>query len=127
MLSNSTSSKLSIALLLCLFQFITHKTSSYRQHRRYLMRDRPKELADIVSEADFAKSQSYNLDKSRFAFVENTFKQALVVLQLHYDFLPWLWNLSGQKMLQYTGYGEEYEVGRNRFIVVLVINANYTA
>ncbi|KAL1930672.1 hypothetical protein VTP01DRAFT_10834 [Rhizomucor pusillus] len=86
---------------------------NYRQHRRYLMRDRPKELADIVNEADFAKSQSYNLDKSRFAFVENTFKQALVVLQLHYDFLPWLWNLSGQKMLQYTGYGEEYEIAQS--------------
>ncbi|KAJ8662417.1 hypothetical protein O0I10_002111 [Lichtheimia ornata] len=83
---------------------------NYRQHRRYLMRERPQDLADIVNETDFSKSQSYNLEKSRFAFVENAYKQLEILLQLHYDVLPWLWDFSGRLLSQYAGYGSEYEI-----------------
>lgn len=74
------------------------------------MRERPQYLADIVNETDFSKSQSYNLEKSRFAFVENAYKQLEILLQLHYNVLPWLWDFSGRLLSQYAGYGSEYEV-----------------
>ena len=74
------------------------------------MRERPKDLADIVGESDFTKSQSYNLDKSRFGFIENAIKQAEALLMIHYDVLPLLWDFSGRLLFEYLGYGPEYEV-----------------
>ncbi|CAO3684341.1 unnamed protein product [Rhizopus stolonifer] len=55
---------------------------NYRQYCRYLMRNCPSELADIVTEKDFKKAQAYNLDKSRFGFIEGVYKQAETVLML---------------------------------------------
>ncbi|KAI8365328.1 peptidase family M48-domain-containing protein [Radiomyces spectabilis] len=92
---------------------------NYRQHRRYLLKDRPKDLADIVSEEDFKKSQAYNLEKSRFAFVENAYKQLETVLTLHYDVLPWLWDFSGRMLFKYTGYGADYEICHSLVFVVI--------
>lgn len=74
------------------------------------MPSRPKELADIVSESDFQKSQRYNLDKSRFGFIENLWKQLEVLLQFHYNVIPWLWDFTGRLLYQYAGYGPDHEV-----------------
>lgn len=74
------------------------------------MRNRPAEIADIVSEEDFKKAQFYNLDKSRFGFVEGLYKQIETVLMLHYDALYKIWDISGEVLLKLTGYGAEYEV-----------------
>lgn len=84
--------------------------SSYRQHNRYLMPERPSELADIVSEEDFKKAQAYNLDKSRFGFIEGIYKQVETIFMLHYDALPKIWNYAGEILYKFTGYGSEYEV-----------------
>lgn len=73
------------------------------------MRDRPSDLTDIVTEEDFKKAQAYNLDKSRFGFVDGLYKQIETVLMLHYDALPYFWNLAGQILYKVTGYGSEYE------------------
>ncbi|ORZ26199.1 peptidase family M48-domain-containing protein [Absidia repens] len=83
---------------------------NYRQYRRYLMRDRPKELADIVTEEDFKKAQSYNLDKSQFGFVHDLIKQLESVAILHYDGMAWLWYTSGYLLETYGGYGSEYQI-----------------
>ncbi|KAI9320493.1 peptidase family M48-domain-containing protein [Dichotomocladium elegans] len=92
---------------------------NYRQHRRYLMRERPKELADIVDEADFRKSQSYNLEKSRFGFIENAYKQLELILFLNYDALPYLWDLSGRLLLRYAGYDSKYEILQSIIFVII--------
>jgi STE24 endopeptidase len=86
---------------------------SYRQYTRYLMRNRPAEIADIVSEEDFKKAQLYNLDKSRFGFVEGLYKQIETVLMLHYDALYKIWDFAGQVLYKFTGYGTEYEVSES--------------
>ncbi|KAI7864682.1 peptidase family M48-domain-containing protein [Spinellus fusiger] len=80
-----------------------------RQYRRYLIVERPKELADIVSQEDFTKAQSYNYDKSRFGFVENAYKQIESVAMLHFDVLPYIWNVAGD-VLASRGYSAEYEI-----------------
>ena len=84
--------------------------TSYRQYQRYLQLERPTELADIVSKADFTKAQAYNLDKSRFGFIESFYKQFETVLLLHYDALPYIWDLSGDLLFNTTGYGSDHEV-----------------
>ncbi|KAI8327388.1 peptidase family M48-domain-containing protein [Blakeslea trispora] len=83
---------------------------NYRQYNRYLMRQRPSELTDIVTEEDFKKAQAYNLDKSRFGFIENLYKQTETVLMLHYDALPAIWNYAGQLLFSLTGYGPDYQI-----------------
>jgi STE24 endopeptidase len=83
---------------------------SFRQYKRYLMLERPTELADIVSKEDFAKAQAYNLDKSRFGFFESFYKQFETVLLLHYDALPYIWDVSGNVLFKLFGYDTEYEV-----------------
>ncbi|KAG0746123.1 hypothetical protein G6F57_002971 [Rhizopus arrhizus] len=83
---------------------------NYRQYCRYLMRDRPKELADIVTEVDFKKAQAYNLDKSRFGFIEGAYKQFETLLMLQYDGLPFIWDLSGNILYKISGYGTDYEI-----------------
>ncbi|CEG66514.1 hypothetical protein RMATCC62417_03079 [Rhizopus microsporus] len=92
---------------------------NYRQHCRYLMRHRPDELADIVTEEDFKKSQAYNLDKSRFSFIESFYKQIETVLMLHYDALPKMWNFSGDLLYKISGYSTDYEILHS--IVFLII------
>ncbi|CEJ00851.1 hypothetical protein RMCBS344292_14897 [Rhizopus microsporus] len=92
---------------------------NYRQHCRYLMRHRPDELADIVTEEDFKKSQAYNLDKSRFGFIESFYKQVETVLMLHYDALPKMWNFSGDLLYKISGYSTDYEILHS--IVFLII------
>ncbi|KAI8888519.1 hypothetical protein K501DRAFT_210173 [Backusella circina FSU 941] len=91
----------------------------YRQHKRYLMKERPKELADIVTEQDFKKAQAYNLDKSRFGFFEGFYKQSETILMLHYDVLPKLWQLSGEWLSSFAGYGSEYEITHSIIFTLL--------
>ncbi|KAI8969992.1 peptidase family M48-domain-containing protein [Mycotypha africana] len=95
------------------FQCIVYVFEQYlnlRQHRRYLLRDRPTELADIVTAEDFKKAQAYNLDKSRFGFIVGLYKQIETVLIIYYDVLPTLWNISGFAMYKVSGYGPEHEI-----------------
>ncbi|ORY95391.1 peptidase family M48-domain-containing protein [Syncephalastrum racemosum] len=106
------------------FSFAVYGFEQYlnlRQHRRYLIRERPKELADIVSETDFQKSQQYNLDKSRFGFIEGAYKQLEMTLQLHYDVLAVLWSLSGSLMQKYLGYGPEYEITQSMLFTTFFV------
>lgn len=74
------------------------------------MPERPSELADIVTKQDFKKAQLYNLDKSRFGFIEGIYKQVETILMLHYDALPKIWDYAGELLYKFTGYGSEYEV-----------------
>ncbi|KAI7853631.1 peptidase family M48-domain-containing protein [Circinella umbellata] len=99
--------------------YVFEQYLNFRQHRRYLMRERPKDLADIVGESDFTKSQSYNLDKSRFGFIENAIKQAEALLMIHYDVLPLLWDFSGRLLFEYLGYGPEYEISQSLVFIII--------
>ncbi|KAI8097916.1 peptidase family M48-domain-containing protein [Gilbertella persicaria] len=92
---------------------------NYRQYNRYLMRDRPSELADIVTEEDFKKAQAYNLDKSRFGFIEGFYKQIETVLMLYYDALPAIWNYAGHLLNKFVGYGPEYEITQSLVFLTL--------
>lgn len=83
---------------------------NFRQFKRYLMLERPTELADIVTKEDFKKAQAYNLDKSRFGFIESLYKQIETVFLLQYDALPYIWDASGNILYTLTGYGTEYEI-----------------
>ncbi|CAO3614329.1 unnamed protein product [Cunninghamella echinulata] len=48
--------------------FLFEQYLNYRQYKRYLLPNCPKDLADIVSEEDFKKAQKYNLDKFNLVF-----------------------------------------------------------
>ncbi|KAG1177499.1 hypothetical protein G6F70_002373 [Rhizopus microsporus] len=101
---------------------------NYRQHCRYLMRHRPDELADIVTEEDFKKSQAYNLDKSRFGFIESFYKQVETVLMLHYDALPKMWNFSGDLLYKISGYSTDYEILHSLvFLIIFAIFSTVTS
>ncbi|KAI9019524.1 peptidase family M48-domain-containing protein [Phycomyces nitens] len=92
---------------------------NFRQYRRYLLKERPSDLADIVSQEDFAKAQSYNLEKSQFGFIENAYKQAETIAMLGLDFLPFIWDFSGRLMLSVAGYGPEYEIVQSIVFTIL--------
>ncbi|ORE11972.1 hypothetical protein BCV72DRAFT_20 [Rhizopus microsporus var. microsporus] len=101
---------------------------NYRQHCRYLMCHRPDELADIVTEEDFKKSQAYNLDKSRFGFIESFYKQIETVLMLHYDALPKMWNFSGDLLYKISGYNTDYEILHSLvFLIIFTIFSTVTS
>lgn len=70
----------------------------------------PKALAEHVSQETFDKAQAYGRDKARFGFVETVFSLIQNALFIVYDFMPWLWSLSGDVMFRLAGYGSEYEV-----------------
>jgi STE24 endopeptidase len=78
----------------------------------------PKALREHVTQETFDKAQAYGRDKAKFGFVETVFNLAQNTLSIVYDFLPWLWNFSGDIMLKLAGYGSEYEV-RVRSLVLL--------
>lgn len=92
------------------------------------MRHRPDELADIVTEEDFKKSQAYNLDKSRFGFIESFYKQIETVLMLHYDALPKMWNFSGDLLYKISGYSTDYEILHSLvFLIIFTIFSTVTS
>ncbi|KAI7905574.1 peptidase family M48-domain-containing protein [Cokeromyces recurvatus] len=108
--------------------YVFEQYLNYRQHCRYLMRNRPSELADIVTEADFKKAQAYNLDKSSFGFVEGLYKQVETILMLHYDALPKIWDLSGQILYKLTGYTTDYEILQSLvFLTVFTLISTITS
>ncbi|KAG1048910.1 hypothetical protein G6F43_008730 [Rhizopus delemar] len=76
--------------------YIFEQYLSFRQLRLFLIRDRPDELADIVTKEEFKKSQAYNLEESYLGFIMSCYKQAEMVFILHYDILPLLWHFCSQ-------------------------------
>ncbi|KAI9290052.1 peptidase family M48-domain-containing protein [Umbelopsis sp. AD052] len=97
---------------------------SWRQYRKYLEPKRPSNLADIVSEEDFAKAQAYGADKSRFDFIATAYGQVQTVAMIVYDGLPLLWDYSGSLMYKFGGLGPEYEITQSLvfFCVYAVIS-----
>lgn len=93
------------------------ESKSWRQYRKYLETKRPNNLADIVSEEDFAKAQLYGVDKSRFDFVATAYNQIQTVAMIVYDWLPLLWDYSGSLMYKFGGLGPEYEVRRAPYFI----------
>ncbi|KAF9425358.1 hypothetical protein BGZ94_007594 [Podila epigama] len=82
----------------------------FRHYRNLCSTERPKALQEHVSDEEFQKAQAYGRDKARFGFVATVVEQVQGVLMLAYDFLPWLWRVSGDAMFAVTGFGSEYEI-----------------
>lgn len=82
----------------------------FRHYRNLCSKDRPKALREHVTDEEFQKAQAYGRDKAAFGFVETLVDHIQSALMLIYDFLPWLWGVSGQVMFATTGFGSEYEV-----------------
>ncbi|GAB5585559.1 zinc metalloprotease [Umbelopsis nana] len=104
------------------FSFVIYGLETYlswRQYRKYLEPKRPKNLADIVSEEDFAKAQAYGVDKSRFDFVATAYNQLQTVAMIVYDWLPLVWDYSGSLMYKFGGLGPEYEISQSLVFFVI--------
>lgn len=87
-----------------------HECSRFRHYRNLCSKERPKALREHVTDEEFQKAQAYGRDKAAFGFVETLVDHIQSALMLIYDFLPWLWGVSGQVMSATTGFGSEYEV-----------------
>ncbi|OZJ02431.1 hypothetical protein BZG36_04463 [Bifiguratus adelaidae] len=92
---------------------------SYRQYKKYLVPHRPKQLESIISKEEFNKAQAYGADKSRFGFVVGFFNQVENALMIQYNFMPWLWHLSGKWMADVAGYGVDYEITQSVIFFIL--------
>ncbi|KAF9917511.1 hypothetical protein BX616_000770 [Lobosporangium transversale] len=102
--------------------FLWEEYLRYRHYRNLRSKVVPTALREYVSDEEFRKAQAYGLDKTRFGFVESLFTQIQNTLSIVYDFMPWLWGLSGNIMFKVTGYGKEYEITQSiMFFVVLSI------
>ncbi|KAI9308286.1 peptidase family M48-domain-containing protein [Cunninghamella echinulata] len=99
--------------------FLFEQYLNYRQYKRYLLPNRPKDLADIVSEEDFKKAQKYNLDKSRFGFLHDFIKHIEALLFLYYNGMAWFWYTSGSLLETYGGYGPEHQILQSLVFSVL--------
>ncbi|KAG0363146.1 hypothetical protein BG005_002660 [Podila minutissima] len=82
----------------------------FRHYRNLCSKERPKALREHVTDEEFQKAQAYGRDKAAFGFVETLVDHIQSALMLIYDFLPWLWGVSGQVMSATTGFGSEYEI-----------------
>ncbi|KAK3826896.1 MAG: peptidase family M48-domain-containing protein [Linnemannia elongata] len=80
----------------------------------------PIALREHVSQETFDKAQAYGRDKARFGFVETVFSLSQNAFFIVYDFMPWLWNVSGDVMLRLAGYGSEYEITQSIIFFVLL-------
>ncbi|KAL1918666.1 uncharacterized protein VTP21DRAFT_2688 [Calcarisporiella thermophila] len=106
--------------------YLLEQYLNYRQYRKYLDRERPKQLEPMVTQEDFSKAQAYGSDKIRFEFISAFYGSALQgTLLLVYDVLPLLWNWSGDLIMKYGGYGPKYEITQSIvfFIILSLINA----
>ncbi|KAF9115902.1 hypothetical protein BGX27_005783 [Mortierella sp. AM989] len=90
--------------------FLWEEFLRFRHYRNLRSNVRPKALSEHVTEEQFLKAQAYGLDKTRFDFVRSIFDQIENTLMIVLDFMPWLWNFSGDVMFKVTGYGSEYEI-----------------
>ncbi|KAG0316090.1 CAAX prenyl protease 1 [Dissophora globulifera] len=100
--------------------FLWEEYLRYRHYRNLRSKIPPKALKEYVSEEQFQKAQAYGLDKTGFGFVESIFNQIQSTLTIVFDFLPWLWGLSGDVMFKMTGYGSEYEITQSIIFFVLM-------
>lgn|SRR5690349_12626008 len=86
------------------------RLSRFRYYRKLCATQVPIALREHVSQETFDKAQAYGRDKARFGLVETVFSLVQNALSIVYDFLPWLWNVSGDVMFRLAGYNSEYEV-----------------
>ncbi|KAJ3417494.1 CAAX prenyl protease 1 [Chytridiales sp. JEL 0842] len=97
----------------------------YRQHRNLANPKLgvPKALTKFVTAKEHQKSKAYGLDKSRFAFVSSLFSQIQTSAVIHYDILPYLWNLS-QVALTQVGLTGQREILQSVVFVVITLVAS---
>ncbi|KAG0357188.1 hypothetical protein BGZ54_000421 [Gamsiella multidivaricata] len=93
--------------------FLWEEYLRYRHYRKLCSKTLPEALKEHVTEEQFKKAQAYGRDKTRFGFVESVFNQVQNTLIIAFDFLPWLWDLSGEIMSKLAGYGSEYEIAQS--------------
>ncbi|KAG8185666.1 hypothetical protein JTE90_008936 [Oedothorax gibbosus] len=85
---------------------------SYRQHKVLKQTTSvPVELAGVIDNTTFHKSQSYNLDKSTFDLVSSFYEQIFQTAVLVFGGIPFLWFQSG-KITNRFGYGKEHEISQ---------------
>jgi len=81
-----------------------------RQHQNLKIKTIPKEIEryNIITPEKFEKSQSYNLDKSNFAFISDAFDYVHTIVFFLIGGLPLLWDYA-LVILEKYGYTAEYE------------------
>ncbi|KAF8977821.1 hypothetical protein BGZ46_007098 [Entomortierella lignicola] len=95
--------------------FLWEEYLRFRHYRNLRSNVRPKALTEYVTEEEFLKAQAYGLDKARFGFIQSVFSQIENTLIITLEFMPWLWNVSGDIMFKVAGFGSEYEPLFNKF------------
>ncbi|KAG0330030.1 hypothetical protein BG004_002190, partial [Podila humilis] len=93
---------------LCIFSW--EEYLRFRHYRNLCVTECPKALLEHVAAEEFQKAQAYGRDRAKFGFVSTVVEQIQSVLMLVYNFLPWLWDVSGQTMFAATGFGSDHEI-----------------
>jgi STE24 endopeptidase len=94
---------LEFVIAFSLLAYVFESYLSWRQRVKLLEKEKPTELT-FVSDEDFAKTQSYGLDKSNFGFGSGVFSQAMKILS--FVLTAWWWKQSGI-ILEYFGFEAE--------------------
>ncbi|KAG0068391.1 hypothetical protein BGZ89_004794 [Linnemannia elongata] len=100
--------------------FLWEEYLRFRYYRKLCATQVPIALREHVSQETFDKAQAYGRDKARFGLVETVFSLVQNALSIVYDFLPWLWNVSGDVMFRLAGYNSEYEITQSIIFFVLL-------
>jgi len=81
------------------FMFVVETWLSLRQHRCFQVPTVPAEVAGVVKQEVFDKSQRYGLTQSSFEFFESTIMFVHNMALMIVGALPWLWNVSADVAL----------------------------
>ncbi|KAF9927734.1 CAAX prenyl protease 1 [Linnemannia zychae] len=100
--------------------FLWEEYLRFRYYKKLCTTEVPKALQEHVTQETFDKAQAYGRDKARFGLVESLFGIIQNTLCIVYDFLPWLWNFSGDIMFKLVGYGSEYEITQSIIFFVFL-------
>eukprot|EP00164_Ancoracysta_twista_P000535 GFYU01000715.1.p2 GENE.GFYU01000715.1~~GFYU01000715.1.p2 ORF type:complete len:430 (+),score=118.71 GFYU01000715.1:105-1394(+) len=83
-----------VVFLLLSYAFETYL--DLRQRKRLTDKQRPKEIASLVTEEKFLKSQAYGRDKADFHLILHAFQQIEIMVFLFLGIFPSVWAHAGQ-------------------------------
>ncbi|KAJ2656357.1 zinc metalloprotease [Coemansia sp. RSA 1200] len=81
-----------------------------RQRDRLHEVRRPLAVSSFISRQAYIEANAYGLDQSSLGLINKLFDQLATTVIIVYDLIPMLWTAVGTAMLEYAGFGAEYEI-----------------